>query len=588
MSDALTRRSVLKLSLASAAFGRFMLWTPQAQAATGHRWWKEAVVYQIFPRSFADSNGDGIGDLPGIIEKVDYLHSLGVTAVWLNPHYDTPNVDSGYDIRDYRKVNPDFGTMEDFDRLVAALRARGIRLIVDLVANHTSNEHAWFRESRKSRDNPYRDYYIWRDGRWFGAPPNNYPSIFGGSAWKEDEATGQYYMHSFAEAQPDLNWDNPRVRQEIYDIMRFWLDKGVDGFRMDTIAFISKPAGFRDLRPEELRRPDLVYADGPNLHNYIQEMNSAVLSGGDYLTVGEAFGVPFERTPLFVSEGRHELGMLFRFDVIHLGHGDWQLTPWGVPDLKAAIAGEDQSSGPDGWLTTFFENHDNPRSVSYFGDGSPASAKALALLLFARRGTPFIFQGQEIGMTNFPFKSVDEFEDLVVRGIWADAVTLRGESPKKVLDGIAVTSRDNSRTPMQWNADPKAGFTTGVPWFHVNPNTAQINVASEEGDPASVLAFYKRLIALRAAHPALIYGTFSDTDPGHPKVFALLRDDGQQRLLIVINFSAEVQPYHLPPALAAQEILIDTHGGAVSGAAVSGTDPQDLHPWQGRIYRLGA
>jgi len=583
MHTHLTRRSALKLSLAGGAFSNMATFVRPAAADehAARHWWKEAVVYQIFPRSFADSNGDGIGDLRGIISKADYLKNLGVNVVWLSPHYDTPNIDSGYDIRDYRKVNPDFGTMEDFEQLVAVLRKHGIKLVVDLVSNHTSDQHVWFQQSRKSRDNRYRDYYIWRDGREDGAPPNNYPSFFGGKAWQKDDATGQYYLHYFAKQQPDLNWENPKVRHEIYDIMRFWLARGVAGFRMDVIPFISKPEGLRDLTPQELDHPEFTYANGPHLHQFIQEMNREVLARHDYLTVGEAFGVPFDKTPLLVSEKRHELGMVFHFDIVRIGREDWRLTPWSIPDLKAVIAREDRCCGPDGWLTTFFENHDNPRSVSYFGDGSEAAAKALALVLFSRRGTPFLFQGQEIGMTNISFQSLDDFEDVNAKGIWADNVPTNRTPASKVLHDLSMTSRDNARTPMQWNAESKAGFTTGTPWFRVNPNTSRINVAAQENNPDSVLAFYRTLISLRSSHPNLIYGTFTDTDPHHPHICAFLRKGEQQSYLALVNLSAETQACHPHPDLKPADILIDTHQTPLPAAF-----PSHLHPWQGILYLL--
>ena len=371
----------------------------EANTPDRRRWWKEAVVYQVYTRSFCDSDGDGIGDLPGLISRLDYLQSLGVQVIWLAPHYDSPNVDNGYDIRDYRKVDPLQGNMEDFDRLVEGLNARGMKLIVDIVANHTSDQHVWFRQSRASRENPYRDFYIWRDGRDDG-PPNNYLSIFGGSAWQKDETTGQYYLHYFAREQPDLNWENPEVRKEMYEMMRFWLDRGVAGFRLDAICFLSKLPDLRDLTLAEMESLEHVYVTGPKVHDYLQDMHREVFAGRDLLTVGEAFGVPFDETPAFVEESRREMTMVFHFEIVRLGRHDWQVQDWTIKDLKAVLRGEDTSSGPEGWLTSFLENHDNPRSVSWFGDPSPKghgpSAKALATMLLMRRGTPYIYQGRKL------------------------------------------------------------------------------------------------------------------------------------------------------------------------------------------------
>lgn len=581
----LKRRSVLKMSVIGAAQGLLgdqfsFVRRAEAEEPSARKWWKEAVVYQIFPRSFADSNGDGIGDLAGIIDKLDYLAALGVNVVWLCPHYDTPNVDSGYDIRNYRKINPDFGTMADFDSLVQGLHQRGMKLIVDLVVNHTSDEHVWFQESKKSRDNPYRDYYIWRDGR-DGGPPNNYPSFFAGDAWEKDDKTGQYYLHYFAKQQPDLNWENPKVRQEVYDIMHFWLDKGVSGFRMDVIPLISKPEKLRNLTDQELKNPEYVFGNGPHLHQYLHEMTEKVGNRSDYMSVGEGYGVTREKTSLFVSEARHELDMIFRFDLAYLGRDDWKILSWSVPDVKDIITGEDISCGSDGWAAPFLENHDTPRSVSYFGDGSQASAKALALLLFSRRGTPFIFQGQEIGMTNIPFHTIDDFEDVHAKGIWSNNVPTGKFPASKVLRDLATTSRENARTPMQWANGSRAGFTTGTPWYRVNPNADRINVMMQQQDPESVLAVYRRLIAIRAAHPELIYGQFCDIDPKHPALCVFVRGDEGHRYLFLINLTAHKQKYAFPKGFTLSSVLLNTHGKK----SIEKILPF-MEPWEGGIYLL--
>jgi len=391
-------------------------------AARPTAWWKEVVVYQVYPRSFNDSNGDGIGDINGLTAKLDYLKRLGIDVVWLSPHFDSPNADNGYDIRDYRQVMAEFGTMADFDRMLEAMKARGIELIIDLVVNHTSDEHVWFAKSRRSRQNPHRDYYIWSDGQPDGTPPNNYPSFFGGSAWKFDSATGQYYLHYFDVKQPDLNWENPQVRAEVFDIMRFWLDKGVVGFRMDVIPFISNQSGLPDLTPDQLAHPELVYANGPHVHQYLQRLHQEVLAPYHVMSVGEAFGVTFEQAALFTDARRGELSMIFHFDAVRLDRDNWRKTEWTLPALKAVYTRIDQAAGLHGWTTSYLCNHDNPRAVSHFGDDSPAwrerSAKALATLMLTQRATPFLYQGDELGMTNYPFRSVEDYDDVAVRGQW--------------------------------------------------------------------------------------------------------------------------------------------------------------------------
>ncbi len=424
---------------------------PEAKTINGYTpmWWKEAVVYQVYPRSFKDSNGDGIGDLPGITSKLDYLKELGVDVIWLSPHYDSPNADNGYDIRDYRKVMKEFGTMADFDALLAGIKQRHMRLIIDLVVNHTSDEHRWFVESRKSKDNPYRDYYFWRDGKGpdGSQPPNNYPSFFSGSAWQYDPATKQYYLHYFAVKQPDLNWDNPKVRAEVYDLMKFWLDKGVDGFRMDVIPLISKPAGLPDLTPEQLKNVPAAYANGPHMHEYLQEMNRNVMSHYDVMTVGEALGISLEETPLMVGDDRHELNMIFNFDAVRVNRDGRLWKSWTLPQLKAIYAKHATELDAHCWDTVFLSNHDNPRLVSSFGDDSPeyrvASAKLLETMLLTLRGTPFIYQGDELGMTNYPFKGIGDYNDIEAKnGYKADVLTGK-VSEADYLANLRHMSRDN-------------------------------------------------------------------------------------------------------------------------------------------------
>ncbi len=540
------------------------------------RWWKEAVVYQIYPRSFRDSNGDGIGDLRGILAQVPYIKGLGVDVVWLSPHFDSPNADNGYDIRDYRKVMAEFGTMSDFDDLLGALHAEGIRLIIDLVVNHSSDEHVWFAESRKSRDNPYRDYYIWRPDTGNGSP-NNFTSIFTGSAWQKDAATGDYYLHLFAVKQPDLNWDNPAVRHEVHDLMRFWLDKGVDGFRMDVIPFISKRPGLPDLTEAQRAKPQFVYSDGPKVHDYLQEMRREALKPYDTMTVGEAFGVTLDQTPLFVDDRRGELDMIFQFDVVEIdrdANGRW--TPWRLADFKAIFSRHDAALDAHCWPTVFFSNHDNPRIVSRYGDDRPQwrerSAKLMATLLLTLKGTPFIYQGDELGMTNYPFTDIAQFDDLWVKGQWREQVDSGQVSAADFIQSQMKISRDHARTPMQWTAEPNGGFTTGKPWLMVNPNTDEINAARAVADPSSIYHYYAALIALRRKHPALVYGSYQDLLPDHAQVFAYTRTTDDETMLIALNFSDE-------------DVTVDLPRGTWITGNYSDEVPA-LRGWEARVYKL--
>jgi oligo-1,6-glucosidase len=528
-------------------------------------WWKDAVVYQVYPRSFLDTNGDGVGDLPGITAKLDYLKALGVDVVWLSPHFDSPNADNGYDIRDYRKVMAQFGTMADFDAMLAGMTARGLRLIIDLVVNHSSDEHAWFVESRKSRENPYRDYYIWRDPGPDGGPPNNYTAFFGGPAWTFDETSGQYYLHYFAAKQPDLNWENPKVREEVHDLMRFWLDKGVSGFRMDVIPFISKQPGLPDLTPEERRAPQFVYAAGPKLHDYLREMRREVLEHYDTLTVGEAFGVTPDAARDLMDSRRGELDLVINFDIVRMDIDGWRKTSWTLPRLKTLYTQLDQAAGPFGWNTQFLSNHDNPRSVSHFGDDDPAwverSAKVINTLILTQRGTPFLYQGEELGMTNYPFQTLDDFDDLEVSGRWRDVK--HRVSEEEYLANVRAMGRDNSRTPMQWTSGPNGGFTTGAPWLAVNPNAAAINAEDQAARSDSVLAHTRALITWRRGSVDLREGDYQDIDPDHEQVFAYRRGG----LLVLLNFGRETVRY----AVSAEHPVRDVAFGAaeVEGQTVT-------------------
>jgi oligo-1,6-glucosidase len=549
------------------------------------KWWKEAVVYQIYPRSFKDSNGDGIGDLRGITSQLDYLKGLGVDVIWLSPMYDSPNADNGYDIRDYRKIMTEFGTMADFDELLKGVKQRNMKMILDLVVNHSSDEHAWFVESRKSKDNSLRDFYIWRPPK-NGKEPNNWVSFFSGPAWKKDPATGEYYLHLFAEKQPDLNWDNPKVRREVYDIMKFWLDKGADGFRMDVIPFISKDQSFPDFPKDYDGNYGRVYASGPKLHDYLQEMNREVLSKYDVMTVGEAAGVTLEKTPLLVDERRKELTMIFQFDAVSIDRRGWRWKQWALPDLKAIYTRFEKGLDVHSWNTVFLSNHDNPRVVSRFGDDSPQyrvpSAKALATMLLTLKGTPFIFQGDELGMTNYPFTKIEEFDDIQVKNAWKAEVLTKQVGIAEYIAHLGKTSRDHARTPMQWDGSPNGGFTTAAKaWLAVNPNYKEINASQALADPNSIYSYFQRMIELRKRTAALIYGDYKDLDPQHPSIFAYTRTLGADKYLVVLNFSKTDMAYTLPEGLKAGQLVLSNLDGKEENIRVV-----NLKGWEARIYRL--
>lgn len=535
-------------------------------------WWKERVFYQIYPRSFQDSNGDGIGDLRGIISRLDYLKELGVGAVWLSPIYDSPNADMGYDIRDYEKIMTEFGTMEDFDELLREMHKRDIKLIMDLVVNHTSDEHRWFVESRKSKDNPYRDYYIWRDGQ-NGKEPNNWVSFFAPSAWHYDEGSGQWYLHLFADKQPDLNWENPRVRREIFDMINRWFDKGVDGFRMDAISFLAKepglPSGCGEGRyvfsPEH-------YTFQPRLHDYLREMRRECFAGRDCMSVGETSFVTTEIAKTLV-EGGQEMDLLFQFDIMMMDGegGKWNLIPFDLSRFKKII---DKWQHAIDWNTLFWGNHDEPRIVSRFGCTASEklrvrSAKMLATAMYLLRGTPFLYQGEEIGMTNYPFTSEAELRDI-------ESFNLLEQNRDRAdwaWRGIRARGRDNSRTPMQWSDAPNAGFTTGTPWIGVNPNYKDINVEKALAEEDSVLHFYQRLIALRSGSETLKYGDFTLLLPDDPQLFAYRRTLGNETILVCCNFSGKEAA--IPAQFAGKRLL------------AAGANEDTLLPYGAIAVRLG-
>lgn len=507
-------------------------------------WWKECVVYQIYPRSFADSNGDGIGDLQGIISKLDYLKELGVDVIWLSPVYQSPNDDNGYDISDYRAIMTDFGTMEDFNILIDEMHKRDIKLVMDLVVNHTSDEHKWFLESRTSKDNPYRDYYIWKDGK-DGKEPNNWGSCFSGSAWEFDEETGMYYLHLFSRKQPDLNWENPKVRDEVFDLMTWWLEKGVDGFRMDVISLISKHQEFEDGPAEHNGYASFNYnANGPRVHEFLREMRSRVLSKYDTITVGECSGVNIEEAKSYASEDGSELSMVFQFD--HASVDNEPNTKWtdrkiDLVEFKKILSDWQTSLAGIAWNSLYLGNHDQPRQVSRYGNDSDEyrelSAKMLATSIHMMQGTPYVYQGEELGMTNYPFTSIDEMRDIEAINAFKELQEINYASKEDILRYIAYKGRDNARTPIQWNDSPNGGFTTGTPWIAVNPNYKTINAEEQIHRPDSVFNYYKKLIRLRHENKIIVYGDYELILPESKEIFAYKRIYKDERLIVFCNYS---------------------------------------------------
>ncbi|MEH7886974.1 alpha-glucosidase [Bacillus sp. JJ1609] len=555
------------------------------------QWWKESVIYQIYPRSFMDSNGDGIGDIPGIISKLDYLKELGIDVIWLSPVYKSPNDDNGYDISDYRDIMDDFGTMADWELLLKEMHERGLKLIMDLVVNHCSDEHNWFVESRKSKDNPYRDYFIWRPGK-DGKEPNNWESVFSGSAWQFDETTDEYYLHLFSKKQPDLNWENPQLRQEIYDMMKFWLDKGIDGFRMDVINFISKVEGLPDA-PNPEGKPyasgSKFFMNGPKIHDYLQEMNREVLSHYDAMTVGEMPGASVELAKLYTNEERNETNMIFQFEHVDLDsgpNGKWDLKPLKLTDLKKSFTKWQKGLEGEGWNSLYLNNHDQPRMVSRFGNDQEyriESAKMLATFLHMLKGTPYIYQGEEIGMTNVRFDSIEEYQDIETLNMYNEKVFQNGEDPAKVMESIYVKGRDNARTPFQWNDSEHGGFSAGTPWLKVNPNYKEINAKQAVEDENSIYHYYRKLIQLRKEHPIIVHGSYDLLVPEDENIYAYTRTYESQTLLVVLNFSAEDQTFEIPAALHAKEyeILITNYSGHKSLQAKIA-----LRPYEAIVYQI--
>ena len=564
-------------------------------AEASSEWWKRAVVYQVYPRSFQDSDGDGIGDLRGILQRLDHLERLGIDVIWLSPIYRSPHADNGYDISDYQDIDPAFGTFDDFTELLDAVHARGMKLVMDLVVNHTSDEHPWFLESRSSLDNPKRDWYWWRPARAghhpgeLGAEPSNWESFFSGPTWTLDEHTGEYYLHLFAKKQPDLNWENPEVREAVYAMMRWWLDRGVDGFRMDVINLISKHPGLPDGTVSEGKTYGdgfPYYSTGPRLHEYLQEMRREVFDGrGALFTVGETPGVTTEEAALFSDPERRELDMVFQFEHVSLDHGDGKFRPRELEpgELAASFTTWQDALAQAGWNSLYLANHDQPRPVSRFGDVTAwwrESATALATVLHLQRGTPYVYQGEELGMTNAPFDQIGDYRDVESLNHFTDAVG-RGEQPDAVIAGLLRMSRDHARTPVQWDDSLNAGFTTGTPWIRVNPNHTRVNAVSQYDDPGSVFEHYRALIELRHRLPVVADGDFVRVDAGAPAVFAFQRTVDTERLLVVANLSSSVVTPLLPDAIreewrGARPVLTNRAGEHAVDAA--------LHPWEAKVY----
>lgn len=550
------------------------------------KWWKEAVVYQIYPRSFKDSDGDGIGDLRGLISKLDYIKSLGVDAVWLNPIYSSPNDDNGYDISDYRNIMKDFGTMADFDALLKGMHDRKIKLIMDLVVNHTSDEHEWFKQSRSSRNNPYRNYYHWWNAE--RGKPNPRYSFFdvNNDAWMFDSLTNAYYLHYFSRKQPDLNWENPQVRREVYNIMRFWLDKGIDGFRMDAFQYVSKDTTFPALPGGYEKNIIKYYGIGPHMHDYLQEMNREVLSKYEIMTVAEGAGSSPSDAMEFVDPDRHELNMAYHFEGMDINNfaPDYKLS-----QFKKVYSRWDSAFARKGWLSIYLGNHDQPRMLSRWGNDSPQfrepSSKLLSTFILSMRGTPYYYYGDELGMANIKFDRIEDYRDVSTLNMY-QAVKNKGGNIQEFLEGQKRTARDNGRTPFQWNGTPNAGFTNGTPWIKVNPDYRQVNAAAQEKDPNSVLNYFRRMVRLRKRLPELIYGDYKLIDPANEKVYAYTRSLNKRKVLVLLNFADTQASINLPASIGRPgQILINNLSIVNLSSGVRGSSFR-LSPYQAVILRL--
>ena len=532
------------------------------------RWWKESVVYQIYPRSFCDSNGDGIGDLNGITGKLDYLKELGIDVIWLSPVYKSPNDDNGYDISDYQAIMDEFGTMEDFDRMLATAHEKGIKIMMDLVVNHTSDEHKWFIESRKSTDNPYRDYYIWRPAKEDGSLPNNWGSCFSGPAWEYDKTTDMYFLHLFSKKQPDLNWDNPAVRQDVFDMMNWWLKKGVDGFRMDVISLISKEPGLPDKETGINGYATFnVSANGPHVHEYLQEMRQKALNNADTITVGECSGVTLEEAKKSARSDEKELNMVFQFEHMDVDSdekaGKWTTRKMDLRNLKKILTRWQKGLQDIAWNSLYWENHDQPRSVSRFGNDSDEyreiSAKMLATCIHMMQGTPYVYQGEELGMTNCPFNTLDNFRDLESINAFHELTEQGKMTEEDMMAAIGYKGRDNARTPMQWDDSAYAGFSTANPWIMVNPNYTKINAKDQVNREDSVFKYYQKLIKLRHESELIVYGTYDLILDDDKDIYAYIRTLGDEKLIVYCNFSENTREVELPEEFTNGKVLISNY-----------------------------
>ncbi|RZT21056.1 glycoside hydrolase family 13 protein [Fictibacillus sp. BK138] len=548
-------------------------------------WWKEAVGYQIYPRSFQDSNGDGIGDLKGIIQRLDYIKDLGIDVIWICPMYKSPNDDNGYDISDYQDIMEDFGTMEDFDALLNEVHKRDMKLIIDLVLNHTSDEHQWFIESRSSKDNPKRDWYIWRDGK-DGKEPNNWESIFSGSAWEFDEKTDQYYLHVFSTKQPDVNWENPEVREALYDTVNWWLDKGIDGFRIDAISHIKKREGFPDMpnpKNEKYVSSFDMHMNQKGIHTFLQEFKDRTYANYDVMTVGEANGVKINEADLWVGKEQGKMDMIFQFE--HLGLWDAETNPdLDIVELKKVLTRWQKGLEKEGWNALFIENHDKPRVVSTWGNDEEywyQSATSMGAMYFLMQGTPFIYQGQEIGMTNVQFDSIEDYDDVAVKNMYR-IKREEGVSHEDIMAVIWASSRDNSRTPMQWNSTLNAGFTNGTPWMKVNPNYTEINVEKQEQEEKSILNFYKKMISLKKENEIFTYGTYDLLLEDDKQIYAYTRTLGEEQVVVITNLSKKEAVFETELSLNAENLLLSNEEVAAHGDMTS----ISLKPYEARVYRV--
>lgn len=542
------------------------------------RWWKESVVYQIYPRSFCDSNGDGIGDLNGITGKLDYLKELGIDVIWLSPVYKSPNDDNGYDISDYQAIMDEFGTMEDFDRMLATAHKKGIKIMMDLVVNHTSDEHKWFIESRKSTDNPYRDYYIWRPAKEDGSLPNNWGSCFSGPAWEYDKTTDMYFLHLFSKKQPDLNWDNPAVRQDVFDMMNWWLKKGVDGFRMDVISLISKEPGLPDKEPGINGYATFnVSANGPHVHEYLQEMRQKALNNADTITVGECSGVTLEEAKKYARSDEKELNMVFQFEHMDVDSdekaGKWTTRKMDLRNLKKILTRWQKGLQDIAWNSLYWENHDQPRSVSRFGNDSDEyreiSAKMLATCIHMMQGTPYVYQGEELGMTNCPFNTLDNFRDLESINAFHELTEQGKMTEEDMMAAIGYKGRDNARTPMQWDDSAYAGFSTANPWIMVNPNYTKINAKDQVNREDSVFKYYQKLIKLRHESELIVYGTYDLILDDDKDIYAYIRTLGDEKLIVYCNFSENTREVELPEEFVNKKVLISNYSDAKANQKIT-------------------